>query len=125
MTIECYYSSCKYHGAHSGEEGPFCFEEECCATEYEIRLHELIAVRTNSVRKLSETCGALTTKLFVALDELDVARSQKPVAWRYRRIDPEEGPSVWSVTTDPRDFGVVDGTVGGRFNYEVQPLKVV
>lgn len=29
MTIECYYGNCRFHGAQSGDEGPFCFEEEC------------------------------------------------------------------------------------------------
>lgn len=35
MTIECYHGNCKYHGAQEGEEGPFCFEDECKATEEE------------------------------------------------------------------------------------------
>lgn len=39
MTIECYYSDCKYHGIHEkgGEDGgPFCFEEECRASAFEL-----------------------------------------------------------------------------------------
>jgi len=30
MTIECYYSECKYHSAHKfPEDGPFCYEDQC------------------------------------------------------------------------------------------------
>lgn len=29
MPIECYQTSCPYHGIYFGEEGPFCFEEKC------------------------------------------------------------------------------------------------
>lgn len=42
MTIECYYGNCRFHGTHGGDEGPFCFEEECKATEHEIKLLEQI-----------------------------------------------------------------------------------
>lgn len=95
MTIECYYGDCRFHGTQSGDEGPFCFEEECRATEHELHLHGLI-------RKA-----------------LEDSRSET-VAWRYRHIDPEEGPSKWTATTDPRDVAVI----AGMANYEVQPLKV-
>lgn len=37
MIIECYHSSCRYHHSHYGEEGPFCDENECRATEDEMR----------------------------------------------------------------------------------------
>lgn len=37
MTIECYYGDCPHHGNQSGDEGPFCFEPECKATEQEIK----------------------------------------------------------------------------------------
>jgi len=37
MTIECYFSECKYHSCHDpNEEGPFCYEETCNASEEEI-----------------------------------------------------------------------------------------
>lgn len=97
MTIECYYGECKYHGTQSGDEGPFCFEEECRATSYEITLLE--AIRKQYL-------------------ELSSVKSQPVVAWRYRYVDPEEGPGVWQVTTDARDVAVV----GGMSNYEVQQL---
>ena len=29
MTIECYNTRCKHHGIHDGDEGPFCYKEEC------------------------------------------------------------------------------------------------
>jgi len=33
MSIECYYSACKYHGCHTApDDGPFCAERECKAT---------------------------------------------------------------------------------------------
>jgi len=42
MTIECYYSDCLYHSCHEiGQEGPFCYEEECKATEYEQEQFEM------------------------------------------------------------------------------------
>lgn len=37
MTIECYFDACPHHGVHSGDEGPFCYEEECKATDQEIK----------------------------------------------------------------------------------------
>lgn len=37
MTIECYYDACPHHGTHSGDEGPFCFEADCKATDQEIK----------------------------------------------------------------------------------------
>ena len=83
MTIECYFGTCKYHGIHSGEEGPFCFEEECKASDYEIQLHGRIR----------------------ELEQGDI------VAWRYRYVDLIEGPSVWQVTTNIHDVGVFGGTV--------------
>lgn len=97
MTIECYYGNCRFHGTQSGDEGPFCFEEECRATEHELKLHGLLR------QAYEKSCR------------------EPVVAWRYRSIDPEEGPSTWSVTTDPRDIAVI----GGMPNFEVQPLKVV
>lgn len=39
MTIECTISKCKYHSCHTeGEEGPFCYEDEC---KYEGSLTEI------------------------------------------------------------------------------------
>ena len=40
MSIECYYSDCKYHGENYGVEGPFCDEEDCRATDEEIKIFE-------------------------------------------------------------------------------------
>lgn len=96
MTIECYYGDCRYHGTQSGDEGPFCFEEECRATEHELKLHGLIR------------------------EAYEKSWREPVVAWRYRYLDPEEGPSMWSVTQDSRDVAVV----AGMSNYEVQQLKV-
>lgn len=43
MTIECYYSECKYHGCHSApDDGPFCDESECRATQKELQQFEVI-----------------------------------------------------------------------------------
>ena len=43
MTIECHYHQCKYHGNwEEGEEGPFCYERECRATEKELKSHALL-----------------------------------------------------------------------------------
>lgn len=50
MTIECYYSECKYHGTHDGEEGPFCFEYECRATPDE--LDQFAHIRRNNDIKI-------------------------------------------------------------------------
>ena len=37
MTIECYYSACEYHCSHDpNDEGPFCYERECRATDEQI-----------------------------------------------------------------------------------------
>ena len=39
MTIECYYSACRYHGVWDvSDDGPFCHESECRATEQELKL---------------------------------------------------------------------------------------
>lgn len=94
MTIECYFGTCKYHGIHSGEEGPFCFEEECKASDYELQLHGRIREL-----ELGYPC---------------------PVAWRYRYVDPSEGPSVWQVTTDPGEVARLTTMT----QYEIQPLKL-
>lgn len=40
MTIECYYAMCPSHGTHEGEEGPFCFQQDCTATPAEIQMYE-------------------------------------------------------------------------------------
>jgi hypothetical protein len=40
MTIECYYSECKYHGAI--DDGPFCYEADCRATQKELQQFEMI-----------------------------------------------------------------------------------
>lgn len=40
MTIECYYSECKYHGAI--DDGPFCYEADCRATQKELQQFEVI-----------------------------------------------------------------------------------
>jgi hypothetical protein len=40
MTIECYYSDCPHHSFHDGEDdGPFCYESKCLATEQEIKIY--------------------------------------------------------------------------------------
>lgn len=37
MTIECYFKTCKNHSVHEqGEDGPFCAQAMCTATEKEI-----------------------------------------------------------------------------------------
>lgn len=37
MTIECYFTKCPHHSIHQWpDDGPFCYEEECLATEKEI-----------------------------------------------------------------------------------------
>lgn len=43
MATECYYGDCRFHGSQESppEEGPFCYERECRATEQEIRLFEV------------------------------------------------------------------------------------
>ena len=38
MTIECHYSQCRHHGTHAGEDGPFCFEQDCHMSEDARRL---------------------------------------------------------------------------------------
>lgn len=39
MTTECYYSGCKHHSCHySVDNGPFCDEPKCLATEDEIKI---------------------------------------------------------------------------------------
>lgn len=41
MTMECYHSNCKYHSCHIiKDEGPFCDEEKCLATEEEQKQFE-------------------------------------------------------------------------------------
>jgi hypothetical protein len=40
MSIECYYSSCKYHSCHYGGEGPFCDEDECKSTKEDLQQFE-------------------------------------------------------------------------------------
>lgn len=95
MTIECYFGTCKYHGTHSGDEGPYCFEEECKASDYEIQLHGRIR-------------------------ELEMADHRPTVAWRYRFVDPVEGPSTWQLTADIRDIRVI----GDMAKYEIQQLKL-
>lgn len=37
MPIECYTDECPWHGKHEGEEGPFCFQEECMQDTIERR----------------------------------------------------------------------------------------
>lgn len=50
MTIECYHGTCKYHGNKDGEEGPFCFETECQASQKELQAFEII--RQEYLRKI-------------------------------------------------------------------------
>jgi uncharacterized membrane protein len=45
MTIEWYLDKCPHHGTHSGEEGPFCFEEDCRLSEEEFMV--FVEIRTN------------------------------------------------------------------------------
>lgn len=41
MSIECYYTECPLHSCHEpGQEGPFCDEAECSATEEQIKRYE-------------------------------------------------------------------------------------
>ena len=42
MAIECYYSGCFFHSNNKDpyEEGPFCDEKECQATEEQLILFE-------------------------------------------------------------------------------------
>ena len=61
MTTECYYGGCKYHGSKSDpEEGPFCFEEECKATQEEIVGFQL--EREIFLRDLKERMNARSNK---------------------------------------------------------------
>ena len=51
MTIECYYSTCKYHGCQSDpDDGPLCFENECRASQKELQAFEVI--RQEYLRKV-------------------------------------------------------------------------
>lgn len=39
MSCECYFDKCKYHNTQNDpDEGPFCDEPECLATEQEIKI---------------------------------------------------------------------------------------
>lgn len=89
MTIECYYDTCRYHGTHHGDEGPFCFESDCRATEYELQLHGRIREltcpnlnTTNATPELNEgTIKKLLKKFFHYLDiteESDSGRTFHP-----------------------------------------------
>lgn len=42
-------------------------------------------------------------------------------AWLYRRIDAEEGPSIWSCTTDPKQVEILSR----RDDYEIEPLVML
>lgn len=43
MTIECYYGECKHHGIHfDPEDGPFCYEDDCLASQKELQQFEVI-----------------------------------------------------------------------------------
>lgn len=58
MSIECYYKWCPHHSIHTGQDGPFCDELECVATEEEmkkylaLRAAELANTRKRKVVKL-------------------------------------------------------------------------
>ncbi len=38
--IECYYSDCKEHAFKTGEEGPYCWLQECVAKPEEIKIFQ-------------------------------------------------------------------------------------
>jgi hypothetical protein len=41
MTIECYFSGCPFHSCNEpGQEGPFCYEEDCRATMNQVEAYE-------------------------------------------------------------------------------------
>ena len=46
MTIECYYSLCPYHRNNSlpPDEGPFCYQEECIASEENLSRYAMYRV---------------------------------------------------------------------------------
>jgi len=52
MTIECYFGQCEFHSCHDpGEEGPFCYENECRLTEEELKKHRLQQQKDKEARK--------------------------------------------------------------------------
>ena len=43
MTIECYFKECPKHSIHGfPEDGPFCYEYECSASEIEIKEYQVL-----------------------------------------------------------------------------------
>ena len=53
MTIECYYKHCKYHSIHTDpEDGPFCYELECRASEEDRECFEYL--RQYELRNIHE-----------------------------------------------------------------------
>lgn len=52
MAIECYYGSCRFHGTREvpPDEGPFCHQRECLATEQELRRFEAERVSEEAER---------------------------------------------------------------------------
>ena len=43
MTMECHNSDCPWHSCHiPGEEGPFCYEDECMQNTIEKRRQKSI-----------------------------------------------------------------------------------
>lgn len=57
MTAECHMSPCPKHSCHTpGEEGPFCYEDECHATEEELEVwHKIHTERMNKALKTVRT----------------------------------------------------------------------
>lgn len=95
MTIECYYDTCRYHGVHGGEEGPFCFEEECRATEHELVLH-------GRIRKLlfpdpPKFNVADIDTYFKAVNEMKVALESIPTPSHYEVM---ANPTMWGILKD-------------------------
>jgi threonine aldolase len=63
MTIECYTANCPKHGIHFGDDGPFCYEEECVG----------IAEMSQEIDRLHAERDALRTEL----EELERVRGER------------------------------------------------
>jgi hypothetical protein len=43
MCIECYYDKCPFHSIHADkDEGPYCYEDECRASEEQLQIYDEI-----------------------------------------------------------------------------------
>ena len=58
----------------------------------------------------TEEWAMIRSREAIAALETDIAQPVEPVAWQIRRIDPEEGPSIW-MNCDRREFDIY---VGGQ-----------